>query len=75
MSYDFRIIGMFPEIWHLLGEQHAPREIGGAQIVTEGVCFILGDTRVSRRPVSLHAEVTDVWIDLLTLVQKLFRST
>lgn len=59
MNYDFRIIGMFPEIWHLRGEHHWPKEIGGAQIVTEGLCFILGDTRVSRRPVSRHTEVTD----------------
>lgn len=44
-------------------------------VVTEGVCFILGDTGVIRRPVSRHTEVTDGWIDLLTLAQKLFRST
>ena len=40
MIYDLHVIGMFPEIWHLRGEQHAPREIVGSQYVTEGVCFI-----------------------------------
>lgn len=66
---------MFPEIWYLCGEQHAPREIGGAQRVTQRLCFILGDMRVGTRPVRRHSEVTDGWIDLLTLAQKLFRST
>lgn len=59
MIYDSRIIGMFPEIWHLCGEQHVPREIGGDKHVTHGLCFILGDKQVSRRPVSRHSEVTD----------------
>lgn len=39
MIYDSCIIGMFPEIWYLCGEQHAPWEIGGAQLVTQRLFY------------------------------------